>query len=273
MCSVSGSAPLTIRWKINDRLVNINLRRDLGLLDDGSLRVCNVRVDRHTGKYRCEAENSFGSAYREVSITSTNPGEVYIWAVTPMKLTETQKFHMGFSKSYMFGSMWSYGCIFCWKIISKFLLSTGLWRFLSVTMCGKWRSLFEVPFLGIWNGAMSPFSCVTTHHDDLSFGNLGASWAAKVFQENDQDCLRGFPPFFVFSEPSLVRALRQLFPCPCFFLQWSLTYLETHRLCRVEQRRQSLHCPLTSKFEKKAVVVSAWFVRCREVPRRLLLGL
>eukprot|EP00117_Sycon_ciliatum_P046317 scpid17906/ scgid33194/ Hemicentin-1; Fibulin-6 len=74
-CEVSGNPEASILWRKDQVRIAFNTRlfADYHQLRDGSLRVCNLRPSRHSGTYRCDASNTLGSAYRQVTISEDHP--------------------------------------------------------------------------------------------------------------------------------------------------------------------------------------------------------
>ena len=70
LCEIEGSPTPSVHWLFNSN--RLQTSRDYSATRSG-LRVCNARVDVHTGTYRCVAENRNGRSYREIEIRSDHP--------------------------------------------------------------------------------------------------------------------------------------------------------------------------------------------------------
>ena len=55
-------------------LLFFSLTARFELLNDGSLRACEVQSRKYAGRYRCDATNIYGSAWREVAVSQIHPG-------------------------------------------------------------------------------------------------------------------------------------------------------------------------------------------------------
>eukprot|EP00117_Sycon_ciliatum_P000210 scpid107646/ scgid6373/ len=72
-CRIVGSAssrPWTSTYHVNSVRYTRSSFPNITPLPSGSLRICNIDLDRHTGTFRCEVQGADGtSAYKEVRVT------------------------------------------------------------------------------------------------------------------------------------------------------------------------------------------------------------
>ena len=76
-CTTRSQPRPNILWRKDGVRIDFNTTpfADYSLLEEGSLRVCNLAASRHNGRYRCDVSNTRGSAYRSLDIHIDHSGE------------------------------------------------------------------------------------------------------------------------------------------------------------------------------------------------------